>query len=229
MHRSSRRGVGLMLYACACVGLASITLAAAGCGGLAAAPPSNQPKVFAPAVQRLDPLVEQVAHTPIAQLISNSLRRKAEEMVVRVRNVNCEGIEIGSGFALDQHTLLTNRHVLAGASQLEGIHLGWSRLQSLDGRGRRTCRSWRSDNRRSAAAGRIYVRRTGCGRTRHGRRVPARWPAHLLRRPNRRLRRRLEPRRARQGDASDRERRTGKLRRPGTRLAGQGRRHRLCD
>jgi S1-C subfamily serine protease len=52
-------------------------------------------------------------------LISNSLRRKAEEMVVRVRNVNCQGIATGSGFALDAHTLLTNRHVLAGASQLE--------------------------------------------------------------------------------------------------------------
>jgi S1-C subfamily serine protease len=40
-------------------------------------------------------------------------------MVVRVRNINCQGLEIGSGFALDSHTLLTNRHVLAGASQLE--------------------------------------------------------------------------------------------------------------
>jgi S1-C subfamily serine protease len=50
---------------------------------------------------------------------SNSLHRKAEEMVVRVRNINCQGLEIGSGFAIDAHTLLTNRHVLAGASELE--------------------------------------------------------------------------------------------------------------
>ena len=91
----------------------------AGCGGVAAAPPSQTPQVVSPTIDRLDPLVEQVAATPVPQLISNSLRRKAEEMVVRVRNVNCEGIAIGSGFALDPHTLLTNRHVLAGASQLE--------------------------------------------------------------------------------------------------------------
>src|SRR6185295_12898109 len=91
----------------------------AGCGGVAAAPPSQTPQVVSPTIDRLDPLVEQVAATPAPQLISNSLRRKAEEMVVRVRNVNCQGIAIGSGFALDPHTLLTNRHVLAGASQLE--------------------------------------------------------------------------------------------------------------
>jgi S1-C subfamily serine protease len=52
-------------------------------------------------------------------LISDSLRRKAEEMVVRVRNIGCEGVATGSGFALDAHTLVTNRHVLAGASELE--------------------------------------------------------------------------------------------------------------
>jgi S1-C subfamily serine protease len=52
-------------------------------------------------------------------LISHSLHRKAEEMVVRIRNINCQGLDIGSGFAIDAHTLLTNRHVLAGASELE--------------------------------------------------------------------------------------------------------------
>lgn len=90
-----------------------------GCGGMAVAPPARTPAVSAPPVHRLDPLVEQVAHTPVPRLISQSVRRKAEEMVVRVRNVSCEGIATGSGFALDAHTLLTNRHVLAGASQLE--------------------------------------------------------------------------------------------------------------
>lgn len=91
-----------------------------GCAGFAAAPPA-QPAVQAPvpAVHRLDPLVERMAHTPVPRLISQSLRRRAEEMVVRVRNVSCEGIATGSGFALDGRTLLTNRHVLAGASQLE--------------------------------------------------------------------------------------------------------------
>jgi S1-C subfamily serine protease len=99
------------------VGIIGVAFGAAGC--LAATPPSQVPQVSAPSIHRLDPAVDQVAHTPIPQLISNSLRRKVEEMVVRVRNVNCQGITVGSGFALDQQTLLTNRHVLAGASQLE--------------------------------------------------------------------------------------------------------------
>ncbi|HZO95869.1 MAG TPA: trypsin-like peptidase domain-containing protein [Gaiellaceae bacterium] len=98
---------------------ACLALAAAGCGGLASAPPPARPAPPAPAVKRIDPLVERVARAPVPELISRSLRRRAEEMVVRVRNVSCEGIATGSGFALDAHTLLTNRHVLAGASQLE--------------------------------------------------------------------------------------------------------------
>jgi S1-C subfamily serine protease len=97
----------------------AIMVGVTGCGGLAAAPPSHAPQVVSPTVHRLNPLVGQVAAVPVPLLIANSLRRKAEEMVVRVRNVNCQGLELGSGFALDPHTLLTNRHVLAGASQLE--------------------------------------------------------------------------------------------------------------
>jgi S1-C subfamily serine protease len=113
-HLASARRVGLFL-----AGFTLVVALEAGCGGLASAPPSQPPEVVRPAVHRLNPQVDQVAATPVPQLISNSLRRKAEEMVVRVRNINCEGIATGSGFALDPHTLLTNRHVLAGASQLE--------------------------------------------------------------------------------------------------------------
>jgi S1-C subfamily serine protease len=36
-----------------------------------------------------------------------------------VRNVSCEGVGTGSAFALSDHVLVTNRHVLAGADQLE--------------------------------------------------------------------------------------------------------------
>jgi S1-C subfamily serine protease len=96
-----------------------VVVAVTGCGGIAAAPTSHAPHIASPRVHRLDPLVAHVVAVPVPQLIANSLRRKAEEMVVRVRNVNCQGLDLGSGFALDRHTLLTNRHVLAGASQLE--------------------------------------------------------------------------------------------------------------
>jgi S1-C subfamily serine protease len=40
-------------------------------------------------------------------------------MTLRVRNISCAGVAIGSAWALDPHTLVTNRHVLAGAAVLE--------------------------------------------------------------------------------------------------------------
>ncbi len=43
----------------------------------------------------------------------------AERAAVRVRNVTCEGLGSGSGFALDEHLLVTNRHVVQGASVLQ--------------------------------------------------------------------------------------------------------------
>jgi S1-C subfamily serine protease len=52
-------------------------------------------------------------------LAQDSLRRRAEKMTLRVRNISCAGVAIGSGWAIDPHTLVTNRHVLAGAAVLE--------------------------------------------------------------------------------------------------------------
>src|SRR5581483_10768266 len=54
----------------------------------------------------------------LAPVAAASVHRAAEKMTVRVRNVNCEGISLGSGFAVAPHVLLTNRHVLAGANEL---------------------------------------------------------------------------------------------------------------
>jgi S1-C subfamily serine protease len=55
---------------------------------------------------------------PIA-LSRDSLTRRAERMTLRVRNISCAGVATGSGWAVDSHTLVTNRHVLAGAAVLE--------------------------------------------------------------------------------------------------------------
>lgn len=116
MTRRTRRRVRSIGF-----GLGAVTIAAAssGCAGLASSPPSTAPRVTVPALHAVDPAVSRIEAKPIPQLISSSLHRKAEEMVVRVRNINCQGLEIGSGFAIDAHTLLTNRHVLAGASELQ--------------------------------------------------------------------------------------------------------------
>ncbi|WP_407318162.1 serine protease [Isoptericola halotolerans] len=42
-----------------------------------------------------------------------------QRMAVRIRNVGCDTLSTGSGFALDEHTLVTNRHVVADSSTLQ--------------------------------------------------------------------------------------------------------------
>ncbi|GAA4717144.1 Trypsin-like peptidase domain-containing protein [Promicromonospora umidemergens] len=42
-----------------------------------------------------------------------------ERMAVRIRNVGCEELSTGSGFAVDDHTLITNKHVVADSKELE--------------------------------------------------------------------------------------------------------------
>ncbi|MCK9795499.1 serine protease [Isoptericola sp. 4D.3] len=42
-----------------------------------------------------------------------------QRMAVRIRNVGCSGLSTGSGFAVDEHTLITNRHVVADSDTLQ--------------------------------------------------------------------------------------------------------------
>lgn len=43
----------------------------------------------------------------------------AERAALRIRNIGCGGVATGSGFALDEHILVTNRHVVGGATTLQ--------------------------------------------------------------------------------------------------------------
>jgi len=43
----------------------------------------------------------------------------AQASVVRIRNVSACGVAIGSGFVIDGNRIVTNRHVVAGARELE--------------------------------------------------------------------------------------------------------------
>lgn len=43
----------------------------------------------------------------------------AQRMAVRIRNVGCSSLSTGSGFALDETTLITNRHVVADSTDLQ--------------------------------------------------------------------------------------------------------------
>ncbi|WP_263120707.1 serine protease [Cellulomonas sp. RIT-PI-Y] len=50
----------------------------------------------------------------------------AQRMSVRVRNIGCGSVSTGSGFAIDENTLITNRHVVADSAELQ--------LSTYDGR-----------------------------------------------------------------------------------------------
>jgi len=50
----------------------------------------------------------------------------AQRMAVRIRNVGCASVSTGSGFAVDERTLITNRHVVADSAELQ--------LSTYDGR-----------------------------------------------------------------------------------------------
>ncbi len=62
-----------------------------------------------------DPRTAPVA-TPGASLPDVSGPPSAIRAMVRVRSLACDALSVGSGFAVDDHTIITNRHVVAGAS-----------------------------------------------------------------------------------------------------------------
>lgn len=91
-----------------------------GCGAVVVEEPSSEPlRAPVPPLVELDPDVTAQAAARIPTLARDSAERKARRGALRVRNTACDGVSTGSGFALDAHTLITNRHVLAGASLLE--------------------------------------------------------------------------------------------------------------
>jgi S1-C subfamily serine protease len=88
-----------------------------GCGELrAAAPPAQSPTTTVPT---LSVAVGAAEASTLPALRRHSFRRAASEMTVRVRNATCQGVYLGSGFALTSSVLVTNRHVVAGADALD--------------------------------------------------------------------------------------------------------------
>jgi S1-C subfamily serine protease len=57
--------------------------------------------------------------TPGATTLSPDGFRTTERVAVRVRNVGCGGVSTGSGFAVSEDLLVTNRHVVAGAETMQ--------------------------------------------------------------------------------------------------------------
>jgi S1-C subfamily serine protease len=93
---------------------------AGGCGGaIVEEVPAETPQQIAPTRIADSQAAEGIAAAAPVQIARDSVQRQAKQMTVRIRNLGCEGLGTGSGFALSESVLGTNRHVLAGADQLE--------------------------------------------------------------------------------------------------------------
>jgi S1-C subfamily serine protease len=97
----------------------AVALLLVGCGVQASAPPEDEPTVSVPTLEQVSTDVPQAVRVEVPTIAASSARRRAQKLTVRVRNVSCLGIATGSGFAIDRDLLITNRHVLAGASTIE--------------------------------------------------------------------------------------------------------------
>lgn len=122
MRSRLRRGTGL--------GLVAGALLLSGCGSLA---PVSPAPATAPAPAQPEPVVTRIvertarpavsAGTPTLQGFS-----AYEKAALRIRNIGCGGVSSGSGFAVAERVLITNRHVVQGATLLQ--------VETFDGRSR---------------------------------------------------------------------------------------------
>jgi S1-C subfamily serine protease len=99
--------------------LTATLLTVGGCGLQASAPPDEEPKVVAPTLKSVSGEVPEAVRVKVPRIAAESFQRRARKLTVRVRNISCLGVGIGSGFAVARDLLITNRHVLAGAAVLE--------------------------------------------------------------------------------------------------------------
>jgi len=95
--------------ACAAGGVLLVALTA--CGALPPLPDPVPTTLVGP--------VDEAPDAPTGAALSPDGFDAAQRMSVRIRNVGCGALSTGSGFAIDDHTLVTNRHVVADSATLE--------------------------------------------------------------------------------------------------------------
>ncbi len=109
---SARSVLGL----CAALALA-VTAAVVVMEGAGAVP--RPPKPNWPEAPPVPAAVRAVLAAEPVRLAADAETRRVEKLTLRIRNISCGQGKIGSGFAFDAHTLITNRHVIAGAAALQ--------------------------------------------------------------------------------------------------------------
>lgn len=91
--------------------VSAATILLTSCSVIPARPP-ELPESYVPTA------VESMSTTETGNLTPYGFS-EAQRMAVRVRNVSCTGVTRGTGFALDANTLVTNKHVVEGATTLQ--------------------------------------------------------------------------------------------------------------
>jgi S1-C subfamily serine protease len=92
------------------VALGAITALVTACGTLPSSP-GPLPSDYVPAIPT-------ISAAPQGYLSPDGFSA-AQQMTVRVRNVGCDSLKTGTGFAVDAHTLVTNRHVIEDTKELQ--------------------------------------------------------------------------------------------------------------
>ena len=97
-------------------GLAGVAavLALSGCAAI-----ENVPQMPGPAITSWVPSPAEEPSPVATGNLSPDGFASAERMAVRIRNVGCDSLSTGSGFAIDSHTVVTNRHVVADSAILQ--------------------------------------------------------------------------------------------------------------
>ncbi len=95
------------------VGVA-VVLTLGGCAAL-----ESVPQMPGPAITSWVPSPAEEPSPAATGNLSPDGFASAERMAVRIRNVGCDALSTGSGFAIDSHTVVTNRHVVADSAILQ--------------------------------------------------------------------------------------------------------------
>lgn len=90
---------------------ALFAVALAGCSALPE-PPGPMPEDFVPSTAPIS-VPEGTGN------LSPDGFDAAQRMAVRIRNVGCNSLSTGSGFAIDETTLITNKHVVSDSADLQ--------------------------------------------------------------------------------------------------------------
>ena len=83
----------------------------AGCSALPAMPD--------PVPTRVEPSIAPAPAPTSSGNLSPDGFDTAQRIAVRIRNIGCGALSTGSGFAIDDHTIITNKHVVADTSTLQ--------------------------------------------------------------------------------------------------------------